>query len=179
MIAVASADGKVSLYDTAKSTLFKKYDVDDNAVWSVSFSPDGQRLATASSDEVVSLWDIATGRQLAEFAGHAGGATDVVYLADGVTLVAVDRSGNLHLWDARSGRRLTEPWPAHEGASWRIALHPDGKQFSTSGDDGRVKLWDELSVARACEIGGLAFDETRRQQYLGDAERSVACDPGF
>ena len=179
LVAVASADGKVRLYDMADGTLFKELDVEDNVVWSVAFSPDGQQLATASSDEVVALWDIATGRQLAAFAGHAGGATDIVYLDDGVTLVAVDRSGNLHLWDARSGRRLTEPWPAHTGASWRIALHPDGRQFSTTGDDGRVKLWDELSVARACEIGGLAFDETRRRQYLGEAELSVACDPGI
>jgi WD40 repeat protein len=54
-------------------------------------------------------------------------------------------------------------------------VHPDGKRFSTSGDDGRVMLWDELSVKRACEIGGHAFDETRRRQYLGDTERSVAC----
>jgi len=38
-----------------------------------------------------------------------------------------------------------------------------------------VKLWNELSVARACEIGGYAFDETRRRQYLGNTERSVAC----
>ena len=131
---------------------------------------------TASSDEVVALWDIDTGKQLAAFAGHSGGATDVAWLADGVTLAAVDRSGNLHLWDVDSGRRLSTPWPAHTGTSWRIALHPDGRQFGTSGDDGRVKLWDELSVTRACEIGGHAFDETRRRQYLGETERSVACD---
>ena len=106
---------------------------------------------------------------------HSGGATDIAWLEDGVTLVAVDRSGNLHLWDADSGRRLSNPWPAHAGASWRIALHPDGRQFGTSGDDGQVKLWNELSVARACEIGGYAFDETRRRQYLGNTERSVAC----
>jgi WD40 repeat protein len=90
--------------------------------------------------------------------------------------VVVDRSGNLHLWDTKSRRRLTEAWPAHAGASWRIALHPDGKRFSTSGDDRRVVLWDELSLARACDIGRHAFDETRRRQYLGDTERSVACD---
>jgi WD40 repeat protein/serine/threonine protein kinase len=178
LVAVASADGKIRLYDALETNPVKEFVVDDNAVWSVAFSPDGQRLATASSDEVVALWDIATGQQLAEFAGHSGGATDIVYLADGVTLVAVDRSGNLHLWDVSSGRRLTEPWPAHAGASWRIALHPDGKQFGTSGDDGRVKLWDELSVAQACKIGGLAFDEMRRRQYLGDTERSMACGPG-
>ena len=175
LIAVTSADGNVRLFNTAQNTLVKEIEADDNVLWSATFSPDGQHLATASSDEVVALWDIATGEQLAAFAGHSGGATDVAWLGDGVTLAAVDRSGNIHLWDVTSGRRLSNPWPAHAGASWRIALHPDGRQFGTSGDDGQVKLWNELSVARACEIGGYAFDETQRRQYLGNTERSVAC----
>ena len=175
-VAVTSVDGKIRLFDTAQTNLVKEIEADDNALWSAAFSPDGRHLATASSDEVVALWDIATGKQLAAFAGHSGGATDIAWLDDSVTLAAVDRSGNLHLWDVNSGRRLSSPWPAHAGASWRITLHPDGRQFGTSGDDGRVMLWNELSVTRACEIGGHAFDQTRRRQYLGETERSVACD---
>ena len=154
----------------------KEIVVDDDVVWSVAFSPNGRELATGTSDEVVAVWDVATGRQRIALTGHAGGATDVAYLADGVTLVAVDRRGQLHLWDASSGRRLAAAWQAHTGASWRIAVHPDGEQFATTGDDGRVMIWDELSIARACDLGKTAFDAMRRSQYLGEGERSVACD---
>ena len=175
-VAVVSVDGKVRLINPADSNLLSEIDADDNALWSAAISADGRQLATASSDEVVALWDVASGRQLAAFAGHTGGATDVAFLADGVTLVAVDRSGKLHHWDIDSGRRLAEARAAHAGASWRIALHPDGIRFGTSGDDGRISIWDELSIERACEIGGPAFDATRRRQYLGGDERSLACD---
>ncbi len=41
---------------------------------------------------------------------------------------------------------------------------------------GKVKVWDEFSVDRACEIGKLAFDTVRRYQYLGQGEPSLACD---
>src|SRR5262249_9324949 len=148
LLATAASDGEVRMWDLDKATLVRELAVDDDVVWSVAFSPDGRELATANSDEVVALWDVATGRQRAVLTGHAGGATDVAYLGDGATLVAVDRSGQLHLWDAKTGRRLADAWQAHSAASWRVAVHPDGERFATTGDDGSVMVWDELSIAR-------------------------------
>jgi WD40 repeat protein len=176
LVAIASSDGKVRLVGVDNGMVMQEIAVEDDVVWSVVFSPNGRQLATASSDEVVGVWDVTTGLQRAALTGHTGGATDVAFLADGVTLVAVDRSGQLHVWDAATGRRLVEAWPAHAGAAWRIAVHPDGRRFVTTGDDGRALIWDELSVVRGCEIGEPAFDALRRNQYLGEGERSMACD---
>jgi WD40 repeat protein len=175
---VATSEGRVRLWNLDKAQVIREIAADADVVWSVAFSPDGRELATASSSEVVDLWDLATGEERGSLTGHTGGATDLAFLADGVTLVAVDRSGALHLWDAHSGRQLTEAWPAHAGASWRIAVHPDGERFATTSDDGSVIVWEPLSVARACEIGGAAFDAVRRSQYLGDGEQAVACAGG-
>jgi len=152
---------------------------EDDLVWSATFSPDGRSVAVASSDEVVTVWDVISGQQLTRLTGLTGGATDLAYLGDGVTLVAVDRSGALHFWDVGTGRRLSDAWQSHARTSWRLAVHPDGERFATTGDDGRVKIWDELSIARACDIGRLGFDTVRQRQYLGEGERSVACGRGL
>jgi WD40 repeat protein len=40
-------------------------------VSSVSWSPDGQRLATANDDETVKVWEVASGRELITFKGHS------------------------------------------------------------------------------------------------------------
>ena len=42
-------------------------------------------------------------------------------------------------------------------------------------DDGRVKIWDQLSTARGCEIAGTTFDTVLRRQYLGQNEPTIAC----
>jgi WD40 repeat protein len=178
MLAVTSTEGRVTLWNLDKAVRIREIAAAVDVVWSVAFSPDGRELATASSDEVVALWDIATGQQRGSLTGHTGGATDLAFLADGVTLVVVDRSGKLHLWDARTGRRLAEAWQGHSGPSWRIAVHPDGQRFATTGDDGSVIVWEPLSVARACAIVGPAFDAVRRSQYLGEGEQAAACAGG-
>src|SRR3546814_7664344 len=77
--------------------------------------------------------------------GHTGGATDVAFLADGVTLVATDRKGGIHFWDLPTARRLAESQAGHQGASWRIAIHPDGQRFATAGDDGQVRSEEHTS----------------------------------
>ena len=178
MLAVTSTEGRVTLWNLDKAIRIREIAAAVDVVWSVAFSPDGRELATASSDEVVALWDVATGEQRGTLTGHSGGATDLAFLADGVTLVVVDRSGKLHLWDARTGRRLAEAWQGHLGPSWRIAVHPDGQRFATTGDDGSVIVWEPLSVARACAIVGPAFDAVRRSQYLGEGEQAAACVGG-
>lgn len=175
VLAAATTDGRVRLFDLDSNTAIGDLDVVDDVVWSAAFSPDGETLAVGSSDEVVSLWDVATGNRLVDLAGHGGGATDVAFLSDGATLAAVDRRGNLHLWDVMGERRLTGPIAAHHGASWRLAAARQGNIFATAGDDGKVRTWDFLSFERACDIGLPAFDRERRREYFGEDIHSLAC----
>lgn len=175
MLAVSTTDGRVRLFDLGAGTGAGDLDIVGDVVWSLAFSPDGRHLAAAASDEVVSVWDVATRRRLADFAGHSGGATDVGFLHDGATLVALDRRGGVHLWDMLAGRRLAAPLPAHAGAAWRLAVAPQTDVFVTAGDDGVVRVWDILSLDRACELGAPAFDRDRRREYFGEAAEPLAC----
>jgi hypothetical protein len=68
---------------------------------------------------------------------------------------------------------LAEALQGHSGRSWRIVVHLDGERFATTGDDGSVIVWEPL--ARACAIGGPAFDAVRRSQYLGEGKQAAAC----
>jgi serine/threonine protein kinase len=55
-------------------------------VWSVAFSPDGQRLASASDDKTVKVWAAHTGQDLLTLKGHADRVTSVAFSPDGQRL---------------------------------------------------------------------------------------------
>ena len=174
-IAVALADARVKIIGRAKGIVENEIVVGDDAIWSVAFSPDGNRLAVASGNEVVSVWDIASGVRLTSFTGHPGGATDVAFMPDGLSLAAVDRNGNLHFLDIPTGRRLVPPWPAHQGASWRLVVNALTGHFTTAGDDGLVKTWDVFDIQRACAISWETFDEPRRKEYFATGNSVLDC----
>ena len=168
-------DGDVALQNTVDDADRKIFNVGDDLIWSAVLNGTSTILAAASSDETVSLIDIQSGQRIAKLTGHQGGATNVAFLGDGTTLVVTDRRGSLHWWDIQSRRRLAAPWRGHRKSIWRLAMHPDGDRFATAGDDGKVWIWDTMSVTRACEIGFPSFDTEQKKQYLGIDHSMQAC----
>ena len=60
-------------------------------VCSVSWSPDGTRLATGSEDGTAKVWDAAGGRELLTLKGHAGEVRSVSWSPDGKRLATGSR----------------------------------------------------------------------------------------
>lgn len=174
-VAVSTSRGDVIVWSTDTDTPMNTLNVTDNLVWSVAFSPDGSMLAVADSDETVSVWRVSDGQRLQDFSGHTRGATDVLFLGDGSSIVASDRSGDLHVWDLTFGKLIGRIPAAHSNAIWRLAAHPDGWRFASSGDDGMVRVWDILSTVAACRFGKGVLGAQQRMQYLGAAYDNDAC----
>jgi WD40 repeat protein len=61
LLASASADKTVRLWDAATGALQQTLEGHSRSVYSVAFSPDSRLLASASADKTVRLWDAATG----------------------------------------------------------------------------------------------------------------------
>jgi WD40 repeat protein len=75
-------------------------------VASVTFSPDGQRLASASYDSTVRLWDSQAGTLLATLEGHSSKVTSVAFSPDGQRLASASHDRTVHLWEGETGTSL-------------------------------------------------------------------------
>ncbi|MBT9316331.1 WD40 repeat domain-containing protein [Leptothoe spongobia] len=121
-----------------------------DAVWSVSFAPDGQTLASASGDGTVKLWD-KSGRELQTLEGHSNAVWSVSFAPDGQTLASASTDGTVKLWD-KSGREL-QTLEGHSNAVWSVSFAPDGQTLASASADGTVKLWNfelEDLIAKSC-----------------------------
>ena len=136
LLATASRDGTVKLWDLATGEVEATLGGDLDGVWAVAFSPDG-RLLAVSAGKTVKLWDVVTGgeRVTLHSDGHA-----VAFSPDG-RLLATDDGKTVKLLDVETGG-VRAALAGHTSWIGSVAFSPDGRLLATAGGDRNVKLWD-------------------------------------
>ena len=121
-------------------------------VSSVTFSPDGSRLASTSFDRTVRLWKVSTGKELAVLPGHSSYVLSVSFSPDGTRLASASFDKTIRIWNASTGDELAV-LRGHEDRVMSVAFSPDGGRLASASVDKTVRLWDtatgdELAVLR-------------------------------
>jgi WD40 repeat protein/serine/threonine protein kinase len=125
-----------------------------SSVTSVSFSPDGSRIASASFfDKTVKIWDARTGLSLLELEGHADLVTSVSFSPDCSQVASGSWDNNVRIWDAKSGRSLLE-LKGHIGRVTSVSFSPDGSRIASGSDDKTVRIWDAKTGVSMLELKG-------------------------
>jgi WD40 repeat protein len=125
-------------------------------VRSVTFSPDGKRLASCSLDGEVRLWDSATGAALGDIDIRPGLANCVAFSPDGHTLAvavnlpqagpaAAEARGCVFLWTPDKGKVVAR-LAGHTGMVLSVAFAGAGRWLVSGGgkanEFGELILWD-------------------------------------
>jgi WD40 repeat protein len=141
LLASGGNDGFLRLWD-AKSGEQKAAFPTVVAVDSISFSPDGTRVAAAGGPgRKVHVWDVETGQEVLTLVGHTDGVACVRYSPDGKRIASAGRDKTVRLWDAKSGKNVSV-LEGHEQNVYCLAFSPDGKTLASGSGDRTVRLWD-------------------------------------
>jgi WD40 repeat protein len=146
---------------------------------SVTFSPDGARLATGAEDGAARVWDAETGEELLAVRGHAAPVNSVAFSPDGTRLLTASDDATARVWDLVDGRERFV-FAGHAGPVRSAAFAPDSSRIVTASDDGTGRVWQETGVeellrAAHRRIPRRLNNEDRRRFGLG--ERSTNGGP--
>lgn len=140
LLASASADKTVAVYDLGAGTLRLMLQGHSAGVNAVSFSPDGQLLASGSWDRTVRLWSLASGKRVGMLLGHEEGVYSLAFSPDGLLLASAGFDKAVRLW-AVAGRNLLRRLRGHTDAVLAVAFSPDGTLLASGSMDGTLRLW--------------------------------------
>ncbi|MHB8519482.1 MAG: protein kinase domain-containing protein [Limisphaerales bacterium] len=148
--AVAGALG-VSACDVPGGRTLFTLPIADEVVFSLTFSPDGQKLMAGLGSGIVKAWDMAKRTPESTLRGHDRQVNGLAVLPDGRTLVSTAQ--DIRFWDLTSSTNLLVLNPRHE--LFRCAaISTDGRRLAVGAGDGLITLWDLASKQEVVTLAG-------------------------
>jgi WD40 repeat protein len=153
-----SRDGR-SIVTASWDTLAKVWDLGGVAVHvtipetrlsSVTFSPDGTRLAVAGAQ--AEIWDASTGKVIRTIDAHsAWGVRSVAFSPDGRRLVTASEDRSCKVLDVATGAELTV-FRGHDARVMSASFCSDGRWVVSAALDHTARVWDAATGATVLTI---------------------------
>lgn len=122
-------------------TIKQEFDTGEAPLWSLAWSPDGQRVVGGTAIGEVYIWDLVTDRPVQKLEGHTDWVRSVAWSPDGQHVVSGGDDGTARIWNASTGA-LVRVLEADMGWVWFVRWSPDGQFILTCSEDGLVRMWN-------------------------------------
>ena len=177
----AEGEGQpIRLYDLEAGTLIGLLKGHDDAVLSLDFSPDGDRLVSGSTDDTAIIWDLHSKTPLYRLTGHQGDVNAARFTADGSAVVTASDDDTLKLWDVTDGT-LLRTLTGHTDKVVALAVSVRDGTVASGGLDGTIRLWDlhtgrtVKEITQGTEVMSLSFSPDGRLLLSGVGRAPYQC----
>ncbi len=142
-VATAANDGvkgNVLLWDAATGKLLRTLRGHTESITSLSYRPDGKRLASAGLDGKARVWDLGTGDEVLSFGDHSDRLMLVAYSPDGRRIASWGVNTHIRIWDAVTGEKQLQ-LEGHWHGVFSLLFSRDGRHLVSAGSDGQ-RFWN-------------------------------------
>ncbi|TKY63091.1 Cell division cycle 20.1, cofactor of APC complex [Spatholobus suberectus] len=162
----------VYLWNARNSSISKLVTVDeeDGPITSVSWAPDGRRIAIGLNSSEVQLWDTTSNRQLRTLrGGHRLGVGSLAWNNHILTAGGMDSRIVNH--DERTRLHIVETYRRHEQEVCALKWSASGSQLASGGNDNLLFIWDRATASSNSATSG--FIGSRITRLLGACLNSI------
>ena len=139
LVATASADQIVRLWNADNGALLHEFKGHVSSVIAVDFSPDGRTLAS-STESLVQFWEVETHYSGQAIEGHMGSLQSVAVSSDG-RLMATAVDTRILIWSLEN-QTLRHILLGHSDLVYHIAFSPQGNILASASADRTARLWN-------------------------------------
>ncbi|HWA08157.1 MAG TPA: protein kinase [Opitutaceae bacterium] len=147
---------EVQMRDLSTQTWLWRKSFDTGSPETLSFSPDGTKLAMAGRSSIVHILDTATGEPLAILRGQKGVVMHLAWSPDGRALCSGSNTGDVRLWREPfiSNPKLikNERPPPLDTAYGAVRTSRDGQSLAVSRYGERVEVLDAATLSVRASI---------------------------
>ncbi|KAF9222271.1 WD40 repeat-like protein [Gyrodon lividus] len=150
LVASAGHGGKIVIRKMKKGGQIKHAIQAGSSVWSVSFSPNGEKVAAGVRDRhgghVIRVYDVESGKLiLRPIKGHTKFVNCVLWSLDGCRLFSASDDRSIRCWNSETGEPIGQQWTGHTHWVFYISLSHDGTKLASASYDHTVRFWDAHS----------------------------------
>lgn len=147
LIATASNDKIIRIYNLEDFTFFNEFEAHLQGVGAIEFSPDGTQLISGGRDAHLRVWSTINWECLYNFPAHLFAIYKIAYHPKYAYLATASRDKSIKIWrteDFSLFKNLSfeKGIDAHKLSVNNIDWTKDGKHLLSVSDDKLVKVWD-------------------------------------
>jgi WD40 repeat protein len=170
-----SRSGELKLWNVenpASPALAKAFnEPHSDTIFTVRFSPEGERIATGGADRFVKIWNTADASLIRALEGHTHHVLGVAWQMNGKVLASGSADNTIKVWDTETGeQKRTIQGLSKEVTS--IAFVADAPRALVSAGDNTVRLYNTDSGNNERNFGG-ASDFVYSAATTGDGKLVV------
>ncbi|MCX8124085.1 MAG: caspase family protein [Spirochaetes bacterium] len=178
IIASASLDGTIKLWDVASGRLLRTMVGHSGTVEAIAFSPDGRTLVSCGADKTIKWWEVETGKIVINI-DTASYMKTIAFSPDGKMIATGSDDAKVKIWDWSTGKEIITFF-GHRGDITSVAFSVDNRFVASASKDGTIKLW-EISTGKIVrifsghtgDVTSIAFSPNGRILVSGSSDTTV------
>lgn len=140
IIATASWDKTIKLWDTKTGKLVATLAGHQDGVNTIAFTADGRTLVSGSEDKTIKIWNVLGKAKLIKtLQGHTDSIKTVTISSDGQLIASGGYDNQIKIWQING--ELLQTIAAHKLAITSLAFTPDSNILASASWDNSIKLW--------------------------------------